>query len=396
MDRRRALRLLAALGTTGLAAACGTEPATTTPETAPEGPIRIGMIAPLTGDYKAIGDELVNGFQLFLDLNGRRLGDHSVELVTADEGETAESGKTALDSLVKRDVIALTGVATSTVMLAIQDGVERARIPLLGSNASPSALRNILYVWRTSYRNDEPGRALGPYVAQRVPRNGRVLIVAADDPANHDIADGFRKGFGASDPRLSGSVIWTDPTTGPGRNAYASAISEALESDPDALFCCFLEGGAVAFLEQLYAAGYRKAIYGPGFLTEGGVLTDLKAVAAEGIMTSLNYSADLTNPDNRVFASAYREAHGNSPTTYATASYDAALVLDKAIRFAGGRPTAHQVNVALARVGQIDSPRGPWEFNEARTPQQKWYLRRVQPDGQVLSNVIASELATLG
>ena len=50
----------------------------------------------------------------------------------------------------------------------------------------------------------------------------------------------------------------------------------------------------------------------------------------------------------------------------------------------------------LGRVGQIDSPRGNWQFNQSRTPQQKWYLREVRRDGQVLSNVLISELGTLG
>ena len=75
---------------------------------------------------------------------------------------------------------------------------------------------------------------------------------------------------------------------------------------------------------------------------------------------------------------------------------DAAQVLDKGIRIAGKDLDPLQLNLALGKVGQVDSPRGPWQFNQPRTPQQKWYLRRVQLDGQVLSNVMINELATLG
>jgi branched-chain amino acid transport system substrate-binding protein len=50
----------------------------------------------------------------------------------------------------------------------------------------------------------------------------------------------------------------------------------------------------------------------------------------------------------------------------------------------------------LGQVGQVDSPRGVWQFNTPRTPQQKWYLRQVRPDGPVLGNVTISDLATLG
>jgi branched-chain amino acid transport system substrate-binding protein len=208
---------------------------------------------------------------------------------------------------------------------------------------------------------------------------------------------GFQKTFGtgATDPRLT-EPIWTEYVTNPGRNAFRGHIQKLLALRPDAVFCFFAGAAAIEFIRQLRAAGYRKQIYGSGFLTEGNVLSELKPADAEGIVTALNYSADINNAANRVFASAYRKAHNVSPTTYAMASYDAAQVLDKAIRIAGPRPTPQDLNLAIGKVGQIDSPRGPWQFNQTRTPQQKWYLRQVQRDGQTLANVLINELTTLG
>jgi branched-chain amino acid transport system substrate-binding protein len=396
MDRRQAFKLLAALGATGLASACSTSSSTGGSGPVSNDPVRIGLIAPRSGGYKPIGDEMVNGFEVFLLLNDQRLGGHPVNLVTADEGETAESGKAALNSLLTQNPTALTGVVNSPVMLAIRDTVEQARVPLVGSNASPATLQGVVYIWRTSFVNDEPGKALGRYVADRVPRNGTVAIIAPDHPSGHDPVDGFRQSFGLSDARISNPVIWTDYAVTPAKNAYAANIAQLTGLSPDAVFCSYTGPAAVAFIKQLRAAGYRKDVYGPGFLTEGAVLGDLKPAEAEGIKTALNYSADINNGANRHFASAYRKRHGTSPTTYAMASYDAAQVLDKAIRIAGPQPSPQQVNLALGKIGQIDSPRGPWQFNQPRTPQQRWYLRNVQRDGQVLSNVLVSELATLG
>lgn len=396
ISRRKALKLLAGLGATGLVAACGDDSDPGSGEQVSDNPVRIGLIAPQTGGYKPIGQEIINGFQLYLEQNNNLLGGHPVDLLVRDEGETAASGKAALDSLLKENVVALTGVVNSDVMLGIKETVEEARVPLIGSNASPSTLQSVVYIWRTSYVNDEPGRALGPYVASRVPANGKVGMIAPDYPGGADAIDGFRRSFGISDRRIADPVIWTKFSTNPGRNTYANDIDRLLDRDPDAIYCFFAGASAVQFIKQLYAAGYRKQIYAPGFLTEGSVLNELKPQEAEGIMTALNYSADLNNAANRRFASAYRKKHGASPTTYAVASYDAAQVLHKGIRIAGPNPTPQKLNLALGKIGQIDSPRGPWQFNQPRTPQQKWYLRRVQRDGQVLSNVLINELATLG
>ncbi|MER7267295.1 ABC transporter substrate-binding protein [Micromonospora carbonacea] len=398
MNRRRALQLLAALGTTGLTAACATD-GDEGPATPAGKPVKIGLIAPQTGGFKAIGDEIVNGFQLYLTLNGQQLGGHPVTVVTADEGETAKTGQAAVDSLLKQGVLALTGVVNSAVMVGIRDTVEKARVPLIGSNASPKSLQSVVYIWRTSYVLDEPGRAIGPYMAQRLPAGSRVAIVAPDNLGSRDVIQGLQAQFstaGSSDPRIADPVIWTDATSTPGGTAYTADIRTALARQPDAIFCHFAGPAAVQFIKQLYREGWTGPVYAPGFLTEGTVLDEVQEVEARNIVTSLNYSADLNNTANRTFASAYRKTHGASPTTYAMASYDAAQVLDKAIRLAGGDPTPQQVNLALGKIGQIDSPRGAWQFNQPRTPQQKWYLRKVQRDGQVLSNVLINELATLG
>jgi len=398
MDRRQALRLLTALGAAGLAAACARDRGDLEAEPVGLEPIRIGLIAPQAGGNKPIGDELVRGFQLFLQLNDQRLGGHPVDLVLIDEGSDARAATAAVNGALKQGVLALTGVVDSGVMLGIRDLVERARVPLIGSNASPSNLQSVVYIWRTSYVSDEPGHALGPYVAQQVPKNGEVAIVSPDYPAGRDAVEGFRQNFGdggVSDPRIGEPVLWTPYTTSPAKDMYAETVGVLRERNPEALFCVFSGPAAVAFLHQLHEAGYRNQIYGPGFLTEGNVLKELGDEAL-GIRTALNYSADLNNAANRRFATAFRKAHNASPTTYAVASYDAAQVLDKAIRLAGERPTAQDVNLALGKVGQIDSPRGPWQFNQPRTPQQKWYLREVRKDGQVLANMLMNELATLG
>ncbi|MFI7552448.1 ABC transporter substrate-binding protein [Micromonospora sediminimaris] len=396
MNRRRALQLLAALGTGGLVAACGSD---AEPEVAgTESPIKIGLIAPQSGPSKAVGDELSNGFELYLDLNDRRLGGHPVDVVTADEGDNVKSGQGAVEGLLKQGVLALTGVASSSVMFGIKDIVEQARVPLIGSNASPANLQSVVYIWRTSYVLDEAGRALGRYLKDELAASDRIATILPEGVVGvEDVLRGFREEFGASDPRLASEVVWTSGSSSPSRTAYVSDINRALAGNPSVVFCFYSGTAAVEFIMQLRDAGFRGRIYAPGFLTEGSVLEDIRPASdALGIRTALNYSADLNNAANRRFASAYRKKHNTSPTTYAMASYDAAKVLDQAIRLAGPAPTPQQVNLALGRIGQIDSPRGAWQFNQPRTPQQKWYLREVQRDGQVVSNVLVNELATLG
>ncbi|GAA4678538.1 ABC transporter substrate-binding protein [Phytohabitans rumicis] len=394
LDRRQALKLFAALGAAGFAAACATDDdADADPQLSDE-PVKIGLVAPQTGSLKVVGDDIVNGFQLYLALNQNRLGGHPVELVTADEGGDDKSAKAAIDSLLQQGVLALTGVANSTALGAVRDTIEGAKVPLIASNGVPSSLQGVLYIWSASFVDSDPSQALGSYLTGVMPSGDRLTVIAPNSETGQDAVDTFRQAFGPTDSRLT-ETLWTQPSATASKNFFQATLAQVDTLKPDAVYAFYSGPVAVEFVKQFRARGLDAKIYAPGFFTDGTVLTEM-GDEAEGIFTAMNYSSDLNNAANRLFATAYRREHDVAPSASAMASYDSAQVLDRAIRLAGGRPTPQQVNLMLGRVGQIDSPRGTWQFNQPRTPQQKWYLREVRQDGQVLSNVLLSELATLG
>ncbi|MFJ6494454.1 ABC transporter substrate-binding protein [Streptomyces virginiae] len=377
--------------TTGLllATGCGGASLGTGDDNNRSGPVKIGLLVPRSGTYKALGDEMKQGFELYVREHGGRLGGREVRIVVADEGETADSGKAAAEKLVKQDrVLAVGGVVSSATVNGVKDLFENSKIPLVGSNASPTTLTGTKYIWRTSYVNDEPGKALGAHVAERA--GGPVFLIAAGYQAGKDEIEGFKSTFLPAGGTIAGEEVYTPF---PGTKNFQPYLSRIQNSGARAVFCFYAGGAAVDFVKQYRDFGLAGKIplYAPGFLTEGGVLGG-QGDAAEGIRTALNYSADLDNPANRRFAPAYRAAHGTDPTTYAMASWDAAQVLDKAIGAAGGTVTSETVNAALAAVGDIDSPRGTWRFNSGGTPIQPWYLREVRQG----ANTVAGDLGRLG
>jgi len=380
--------MLAALGAAGTVApalaACNKPGPAGQPA---KGSVKIGLLVPQSGPFKGIGDDQANGFKLYLKLNDNQLAGHQVELVTADEGDSAQSGVAAANKLLKENaLVALTGVANPSVITAIKDLVETAQIPLVGSNASPSTLQGVKYIWRTSYVGDEPGKALGKYVTQQA-GTGSVYVISTDDPAGREEVKGFLDMF-------TGKLL--GPNYVPASTAnFQQYFTKIKNSTAKAVFCFFADTQAVTFVKQYVESGLDLPLYAPGFLTEGAVLK-AQADAAKGIYTAMNYSPDLDNPLNRKFTSEYDKAYNMAPTTYAMASYDAAAVLDKALELIPGNPTSPSLNTALGRIGSIDSPRGAWQFNQNRTPQQKWYLRQVRADGTGIFNSLVTELGTLG
>ncbi len=399
LARRQLLKLLGTAGAAGIAApalaACGNASSAAGSDTSP---IRVGLLLPKAGAFQAVGEEQANGFNLYLSLNGNALYGHPVQLVTADEGGNANSAKAALDKLLKEDnVQVVTGVANPAVMSGIRDQIEAAQVPLLGTNGSPFQLGDPKYIWRTSYVDNEPGQALGMYLAAAANRDSHgVFVVSDDSPSARDEVQGFVTAYQGvqGHPELAGDPMTVPLFTNPDANLGA-VFSAIRGSGVRMVFGLFSGQGGSNFVKAFKANfGTSVALYAPGFLTEGDLLKQ-EGGAASGVYTAANYSPDLDNDANRTFTLAYQKAYNRLPTMYAMASYDAGIALEKALQLAGTDLSPQSINAALGRVGEIESPRGIWQFNQKRTPLQKWYLRQVRLDGAVLSNVLLSELATL-
>jgi branched-chain amino acid transport system substrate-binding protein len=398
IDRRGALRLVGAAGLAaagGLGSACGPTQRTVEP-VAPryESHVRIGLLVPGTGGYKPIGDEILNGFRRYLRTTGNRLGGHPVVEEQEDEGDSPETARAGMERLLDREVQAVVGLASSAAIMEVSTIAEAAHLPLLGANASPRDLQGAPYVWRTSYLNQEPGLALGRELAAST--TGRVAIVAQDDLTGTDAVAGLQEAFAAA--QASGQLaepILTPNQSQPAEDAFAGVLAQLRDQDPEVVFAVYAGTAAVEFVRQYAEAGLDPArLAGPAYLTEGEALVTL-GESALGIRTGANYAAELRGAANRSFAVAYRSEFG-TPTIYAVAGYDAAAALDAAIQLTGGEPDPRQINLMLGEIGLIDSPRGRWQFNQIRTPTQKWYLREVDRDGPVLANLVLKELGTLG
>jgi branched-chain amino acid transport system substrate-binding protein len=382
-----------------MVAASGCARANSETNAVPDGPIKIGLLVSLSGTYKTVGEDMQKGFDLYLQTHGNKLGGLTVELKTADEGEGSAAAVPPATKLIKEDgVTAVVGIVGAGSVGAVAPMLAESKIPLVGANGRPGKL-DTTWIWHTSYISTEPGLAMGDYVARNA--GGPVWVIGPDYQGGWDEIGGFVETFAKSGGVMAnpdGKAVFTPfPQT----TNFQPYMAQIQASNAKAVYCFYAGGAAVAFVKQYKEFGLAGKIplYAAGFLTEGSVL-GAQADAAAGIRNSMNYAADLDNPANRIFAGDYLKAYKAAPTTFAMSTYDAAAVLDKAItqvKASGGTVSGETINAALAKVGQIDSPRGTWQFSpNTHTPVQRWYLREVRMDGKALSNVIVQDLVTLG
>jgi branched-chain amino acid transport system substrate-binding protein len=282
------------------------------------------------------------------------------------------------------------GIVNSATALGVRDLLTESKKLLVVTNAGAEDVTGksrTPYIWRTSFTNGQIAAAMGTHLAQSGFSEG-VYAIAPDYAAGTEVIAHFKRAFEAGGGRVVGEAKSPFGTT----SDYQPFLTGIQSSGARATFCFFSGSEAITFVRQYAQFGLKDSIplYGSGFLTEGNVLPQ-QGDAALGVQNTLHYSDQLDNPANRAFVDDYTAAHGEAPSCFSMATWDAANVLNRALRSATALD-GDALATALGGVGTIDdSPRGPWTF-ENQTPRQNIYLRRVENSGGKLVNAVVQDL----
>jgi branched-chain amino acid transport system substrate-binding protein len=338
-------------------------------------PLKIGMMLPYTGTYAKLGQFIDDGFKLYVERNGGKLGGRAISFVQVDDESKPEAATDNMNRLVGRekvDVVVGTvhsGVAMAMVKVARDTGTLLI-IPNAGANdaTGPACAPNI---FRTSFSNWQTTFPMGKVMADAGIMN--VVTITWRYTAGAEMVGAFAENF-----TRNGGKIVEDLTLPFPEVEFQALITRIAAVKPDALFSFFAGGGAVKFVKDYAAAGLNKSIplYGAGFLTDGTI--EAQGEAANGIKTTLHYADNLDNAANLAFLKAFKAKTGKDGDIYAVQGFDGAALLDIGLTSVGGDFTARDKMIAAMGAAKIDSPRGPLTFNKAHNPIQNIYLREVR------------------
>ena len=133
--------------------------------------IKIGVIAPITGEKAAIGQATVNAAELAAqevnDVGGLQVGDQKVKviLVIEDHKDQEAAAVAAARKLINQDsVVALTGLHISRNAIPVGEIAESSHIPMIsGKSTNPKTTEGRDYVFRVAYLDPFQGRVLARF-----------------------------------------------------------------------------------------------------------------------------------------------------------------------------------------------------------------------------------------
>ncbi|MBA4223674.1 MAG: ABC transporter substrate-binding protein, partial [Methylobacterium sp.] len=313
---------------------------------------------------------------------GGKLGGVPVQITVIDDELKPDVAVGKVRSFVEGGKVDfVVGPVFSNILGAIAKPVLDSGAILISPNAGPStmagkACHQNFFV--TSYQNDQVHEVLGKYAQDQ--NYKKAYIIAPNYQAGKDSLAGFKRYF-------KGEVL--DEVYVP-LNAldFSAELAKIASAKPDVVFA-FLPGGlGVNFVKQWSQAGLTgKVPFLSAFTVDESTLP-AQQDAAVGMFGGMTWAPNMDNPQTKTFVSAYEAAYKIVPGSYAQQAFDAALLIDSAVKAAGGTADKDKLRAAIKKA-DFTSLRGKFKFNTNGYPIQDFYLVKVakRADGKFQTEI---------
>ena len=367
-----------------------TAPAALAQGNSSSGPIKVGLMLPYSGTYAALGIAIENGFKLYVQEQGGKLGGREIQYFKVDDESEPSKATDNVNKLIKRDnVDVLVGTVHSGVALAMAKAAKENNTLLIIPNAGADAITGPMCasnIVRSSFSNWQPGYAMGIVAGQKGVK--RAMTVTWNYAAGAESVKGFAEGLEKGGGKVIKDLNLPFPNV-----EFQALLTEIAAQKPDAVYAFFAGGGAVKFVKDYAAAGLNKTIplYGPGFLTDGTL--EAQGAAAQGMLTTLYYADNLDTPRNNSFRKAYAITYKAQPDVYAVQGFDAAQILGAGLKAVNGDLSKRDALTAAMHKTVVDSPRGKFTISPAGNPVQDMFLREVKGNSNEYRSIAVKALA---
>jgi len=359
---------------------------------AAEEKIRIGLIATLSGPAAALGQQVRDGFALAVKDLGGKMNGKDIEVTVVDDELKPDAAVTKVKGLLERDKVDfVVGPIFSNILQAIHKPVIDARTFLISPNAGPSSYAGkecspFFYV--TSYQNDQVFEILGRVAQDRGYK--RLYLLVPNYQAGRDSVAGFKLDY-------KGEVV-EESYVPLGTLDFQPELSKIAALKPDAVFTFMPGGMGVNLVKQYRQAGLADNLPVLSAFTVDESTLPAQQDAAVGMFGGADWAPNLDNPQNKKFVASYETAYGIVPGSYAMQAYDAAMLINSAVKAVQGNLGNKEEVAAALKKADFTSLRGAFKFNTNGYPIQDFYLTKVakRPDGKFQTEIVQKVFENYG
>jgi len=302
------------------------------PATAQE-TVKIGFFAPITGPAAADGASASHAVELAVkEVNAAGgIKGKKVELIKYDDRLNPQEAVAIANKLIERDqVVGVVSGSYSGPTRVTAPIFAKAGFPMVAGYAvHPDVTKSGESNFRQGFLGEVEGRAAGEYAVKTL-KSKSPAVIYMDNDFGREISAGFTKQV----EKLGAKVVASQVYKFPGEKDFRPFLTRIKDTKPDLIFAAGYYNEAALIVRQAKELGIGVQILGEeGF--DSPKFIELAGKDAEGVIIATNLDRDDPRPVVQNFLKNYRQAYNTEADMVGASSYDAFMILVKAIEKAG-------------------------------------------------------------
>ncbi len=353
--------------------------------------IYIGVFEPQSGKYADMGLDEIKGIELansiYNNVNGM-----DIEIIKVDTQSNPKSAKSAIQTLVEMEPIAIIGSASEAESLVASPIIQEAQIPTITPSAvNPLITQESGYYFRASTTNDQMGAGLAEYAYANLGSRQIALFDVRNDSAISSYIDGFEDSL----RELAGdtsAIVLSDSIT-VSDNKWKPILKSIKNSGANVVFMPIGVENTDAFFTAVEKQNMTNITFlGPkswgtdDFAEIASKHPNIKIAFPYDTVVSKNKSTKNTvTAETQRFLIEYAEKYGenDTPSEYAALGYDSYLLVVNAINNANSFK-GKEVRDALANLSGMQCATGVFQFDSMGNTVRSVNIATVK-DGLIVS-----------
>jgi len=333
--------------------------------------VKVGLIAPLTGEVAVYGNAVKEAVQLYMD--DFNAADHPFDInliIYDDKGDPTEA-MNAYNKLVYQDDIAvLIGPVTSSPTFGVAEASVDDGIPALTPTAThPDVTTYGDNFFRACFEDPFQGGSMAKFAANELKATTAAIIYNNADTYSIGLRDAFTK-----TAEEVGLTVTTTEAYGASDIDFRAQLTNIIKTNPDVLFIPYYYNVTYMICSQARELGYTGTFLGVDG-TDGVLSIDGADVSVfDGMYFANHYSADSDSPITQAFIKEYREKYGTTPNALAALGYDGAMIVCDALERVYNDGTkidgesSYEAIIEALRATEVDGVTGHITFDENNNP----------------------------
>ncbi|MDD4773953.1 MAG: ABC transporter substrate-binding protein [Eubacteriales bacterium] len=293
--------------------------------------IKVGLIAPLTGNVAVYGNAVKEATELYTKqfndaggVNGKK-----IKLIIYDDKGDPTEAMNAYNKLVNSDkIVALLGPVTSGPTFGVAQESANLNIPgITGTATHPDVTTYGDNYFRACFEDPFQGGAIAEFASDYLKAQSGAIIYNTSD----SYSTGLKDSIAAKSKELGLNILATEGY-GTDDIDFNAQLTNIIAQNPDVLFIPDYYNNAYLICSQARDAGFEGTFLGVDG-TDGVLEIDGADVSVfEGLYFANHYAADDPSEVVQNFITSYKDKYGSTPNALAALGYDAAVILYNAIK----------------------------------------------------------------